>query len=69
MVEERTTVVNTGSSNVGLIILAIAIVIAAVVGFMYFQSEQTENSAVTGAATAVGEAAGDVSDAVKPDAK
>jgi len=69
VVEERTTVVKTGSSNVGLIILALAIVIAAVVGFMYFQGKQSKNEAVTGAATAVGQAAGDVSDAVKPDAK
>lgn len=69
MVDERQTVVKTGNSNVGLIILAIAIALVAAVGFMFFQSEQAENNAVTGAATAVGEAAGDVSDAVTPDSK
>ena len=69
MANERQTVVKTGNSNVGLIILAIAIVLLAAVAFMFFQSEQTENNAVTGASTAVDEAAGDVSDAVTPDSK
>ena len=67
MADERPTVVKTGGSNTGLIILALAIVIAAVVGFMFYQNEQSKNDAITGAATAVTGAAKDVGDAVKPD--
>ena len=66
MANEGPTVVKTGGSNIGLIILAIAIVIAAAVGFMYYQSEQSKTNAFTGAASAVGDAAKDVGDAAKP---
>jgi predicted membrane-bound mannosyltransferase len=66
MANEGPTVIKTGGSNIGLIILAVAIVIAAVVGFMFYQSEQSKDNAITGAASAVGEAAKDVGDAAKP---
>lgn len=66
MANEGPTVIKTGGSNIGLIILAIAVVIAAAVGFMVYQSEQSKNNAITGAASAVGDAAKDVGDAVKP---
>lgn len=69
IVEERQTVVKTGGSNIGLIVLALAILVAAAVGFLFYQSQQSKNDAVTSAATAVGDAAKDVGDAVKPDAK
>lgn len=69
MAQEKPTVVTTGGSNIGLIILAIAIVIAAVVGFVIYQNESAKNDAITGAASAVGSAAKDVGDAVKPDSK
>ena len=67
MADDRQTVVKSGGSNIGLIILAVAIIIAAVVGFMFYQSEQSKNNAITGAASAVGDAAKDVGDTVKPD--
>jgi|GEM_PF-2737120 len=67
MANEGPNVVKTGGSNIGLIILAVAILIAAAVGFMFYQSEQSKNSAITGAASAVGDAAKDVGDAAKPD--
>jgi len=66
MVDNKTTVVKSSGSNVGLIILAMAVVIAAIVGFMIYKNEQTQNDAITGAATAVTGAAKDVGDAVKP---
>ena len=66
MNEPKTTVVKTGGGNVGMIILALALVVVAVVGFMIYQSESEKNNAITGAATAVGDAAKDVGDAVKP---
>ena len=59
----------SGSSNLGLIILALAICVAAAVGFMFYQNEQSKNNAITGAASAVGDAAKDVGDAVKPGEK
>jgi hypothetical protein len=64
--DNKTTVVKSSGGNVGLIILALAVVIAAVVGFMIYKNEQTKNNAITGAATAVTGAAKDVGDAVKP---
>ena len=66
MADDKTTIVKSGGSNVGLIILALAVLIAAAVGFMYYQKEQSKNDAITGAASAVGDAAKDVGDAVKP---
>lgn len=66
MAEDRTTVVKTGGSNVGLIVLAVAIIIAAIVGFLFYQSEQSKNDAVSGAASAVSDSAKKVGDAVKP---
>lgn len=53
------------SSNLGLIVLAIAVLIAAAVGFLFYQSQQNKDNAVTGAAQAVGDAAKDVGDAAK----
>ena len=67
MAEREPTVVKTGNSNIGLIVLALAIIGATVVGFAYYQSEQDRNAAVSGAASAVGEAGKDVGDAVKPE--
>ena len=49
-----------------LIILAIALVIVAAVGFMVYQSEQSKDNAIEDAAGAVGDAAKDVGDAVNP---
>jgi len=66
MAEAKKTVVKTGGSNIGLIILALAIIAAAALGFLYYQNEQSKNNAITGAASAVGSAAKDVGDAVKP---
>jgi len=66
MAEDRTTVVKTGGSNVGLIVLAVAIIIAAIVGFLFYQSEQSKNDAVSGAASAVSDSAKKVGDAVTP---
>ena len=66
MADDKPTVIKTGNNNLGLIVLALAIIAAAVVGFAYYQSEQSKNDAITGAASAVGEAAKDVGDAVKP---
>jgi uncharacterized protein HemX len=69
MADHEPTVVKTGGSNIGLIILAVAIIIAAAVGFLFYQSQQSKNDAITGAASAVGDAAKDVGDSVKPDNK
>ncbi len=69
MADEHQTVVKSGSSNLGLILVALAIIVAAAVGFMFYQSEQSKNNAITGAATAVGDAAQDAGDAVTPDKK
>ena len=66
MAEDRTTVVKTGGSNVGLIVLAVAIIIAAIVGFLFYQSEQSKNDAVSGAASAGSDSAKTVGDAVTP---
>lgn len=64
MAEERTTVVKTGGSNIGLILLALAIVIAAAVGFLHYQSQKSKNDAIAGAASAVGDTAKKVGDNV-----
>ena len=42
MADER-TVVKSGGSNIGLIVLALAVVIAAVIGFMVYQSPGSGN--------------------------
>jgi len=65
MSEDRTTVVKTGSSNVGLIVLALAIIFAVGAGLMFYQSEQRKNDAVSSAASAVGDAAKSVTDTTK----
>lgn len=67
MAEERTTVVKTGSSNLGLIVVVVALLVLAAVGFMFYQSESSKNDAVSSAAGAVGDAAQDVGDAVSPE--
>lgn len=67
MPEEHRTVIKEGGSNIGLIFLGLAVIIAAVVGFMFYQSENSKNNAVSGAASAVEGAAKDVSDAAKPE--
>jgi len=66
MPDEKPTVIKTGGSNLGLIFVALAIALAAVVAFMFYQKEQSNDDAVTEAATAIGDAAKDVGDAVKP---
>jgi uncharacterized protein HemX len=66
MADDRTTVVKSSGSNVGLIILALAIVIAAGVGFMFYQSQQSKDNAIAGAASAVGDTAKKVGDSVQP---
>ena len=69
MADQKPTVIKTGSSNVGLIFLGLAILAAAVIAFLMFQSERKENDAVSGAASAVSEAAQDVGDAAKSETK
>lgn len=64
MANEKQTVVKTGSSNVGLVILAIAVLVAAVLAFVFFQ-DQRSNDPVSGAASAVSDAAQDVGEAAK----
>ena len=64
MADERTTVVKTGGSNVGLVILAIAVVLAAVLAFVFFQNQRSHDP-VSSAASAVSDAAKDVGDAAK----
>ena len=63
MADERQTVVKSGS-NVGLIVFAIAVLIAAVLAFVFFQNKES-NDPIDGAASAVSEAAQDVGDAAK----
>lgn len=69
MADQKPTVIKTGSSNVGLIFLGLAVIVAAVVAFIMFQSESKENDAVSGAASAVSDAAKDVGDAAKSETK
>ena len=68
MADQKPTIVETrgSSSNVGLMLLALAIIIAAGVGFMYYQNEKAESDAVSTAAGAVSDAADTAKDAVKP---
>jgi hypothetical protein len=64
VVDQKTTVVKSGS-NMGLIVLVILLAVVAVGGFLFYQSEQNKNDSISGAATAVGDAAKDVGDAAK----
>ena len=66
MADDKTTIVKSGGSNIGLIVLALAVLVAAAVGFMIYQNQQAKNDAISGAASAVSGAAKDVGDAVKP---
>jgi len=65
MPDERTTVVKTGGNNLGLIFLALAIIAGVIVAIVFLQGKQSKDDAVTGAASAVSEAAKDVGDAAK----
>lgn len=66
MVERETTVVKTGGSGMAIGLLAIAILIAAVVAFMFLQNDTKKTDAVSGAAQSVSDTAQQVGDAVKP---
>ncbi|CAN5173650.1 hypothetical protein BH10PLA2_BH10PLA2_05420 [soil metagenome] len=69
MVERETTVIKTGGSGMGFALFAIAIIIAAVVAFMFLSNDTKETNAVTGAAESVGAAADSVGSAVKKPAE
>lgn len=66
MVERETTVVKTGGNGMAIALLAIAIIIAAGVAFMFLQNDTKKTDAVSGAAQSVSDTAKDVGDAVKP---
>ena len=63
----KETIVETrgsGGNGIALVLLAVAIVIAAFVGFMFLANDTKETNAVTGAAQSVGQAADSVGEAV-----
>lgn len=65
MADPKITEVRTGGNGWGLAMIAIALLVIAAVGYMFYTSEQRKDSAVTGAAEAVGDAAQQVGDAAK----
>jgi len=69
MADQGPTVIETRSgagAGIGMALLAVAIIVAAIVGFMFLQNDTKQTTAVTGAAQAVGDAATKAGDAVKP---
>lgn len=69
MAERETTVVKTGGNGMAIGLLAVAIIIAAIVGFMFLKNDNQKTDAVSGAAQSVGQAADSVTDAAKKPAE
>lgn len=66
MADREVIVERRSGSGMGLALLAIAIVIAAVVAFDYLKNDNARTDAVTGAAQSVSDAADQAGDAVNP---
>jgi predicted lysophospholipase L1 biosynthesis ABC-type transport system permease subunit len=63
---DREIIRESSGGGMTAVLIALALIVAGVLGYMYVSSESRKNDAITGAAQAVGDAAQDAGDAVKP---